>query len=885
MIGSRLAHYEITAHLGSGGMGEVYQATDSKLGRAVAIKMLPVEFTREPERVARLQREARVLASLNHPSIAIIHGIEDSEGHAFLVMELVPGETLEERIGSRPLPVAEALRIAVQIAAALEAAHESGVVHRDLKPANVKIRTDGSVKLLDFGIAKATSVALTGAVRATTLVGEGSRFGAVTGTPAYMSPEQARGQTVDRRTDIFAFGCVLYEMLTGHRAFDGETLTDTIAQVVAVDPDWSRLPQDLAPRVRELVERCLEKDPRKRRRDSGDVRLDLERALLEPPWRSVDASALAHLERRSKMRGLIAVGATAGLVLAVAGAVALWGSRETPTPARFTFFSAPTVSQPASVAVSPDGRYVAYVVRSTTPPTPSLFVRAIDSFEAKALEGTEGASGPFWSPDSRHIAFGAPGGEGAVLKRIALAGGPPQVVARLTTGIAGGAWSAEDVVVFTSGDALWRVPATGGEPVEIARVDGPAGERFFLMHTFLPDGRRFLYASPWPEPGRVYAQSFDSAERTEVLPFAARTQYADGFLLFNREGTVFAQRFDADRLTVRAEPTPLSRGAWFAGLNGQAKFGASPTALAYEIAAEVPRELTRLAWYDRTGALLGTLGEPADYQGVALSPNARYVAVHRHEGSTTNADTGDLWVADRERNTFTRLDSGMESASTPIWSPDGKELAYLGDNLNIYRQDASGAGHPKLVVQSQAFGAHPYDWLGETILFAHTAGGVSSVAAAGDSTPTAITHDSFQAGVAELSPDGRWIAYGHNQSGRPEIYVRPYPETTRQWLVSTAGGSFPRWTRNGRELVYVAPDNTFMAVDIAIEGDELVPGTPYALFKAGVSREFHNFVDVPYDVSIDGERFIVNEPVPAAGDGSAGNSNEIAVVLNWAPEP
>jgi serine/threonine protein kinase/Tol biopolymer transport system component len=883
MIGSRLAHYEITAHLGSGGMGEVYQATDSKLGRAVAIKMLPAEFTREPERVARLQREARVLASLNHPSIAIVHGIEDADGHAFLVMELVPGETLEERISGRALPVAETLRIALQIAAALEAAHENGVVHRDLKPANIKVRGDGSVKLLDFGIAKATSAALTGPVRATTFVGEGGRFGAVTGTPAYMSPEQARGQPVDRRTDIFAFGCVLYEMLTGCRAFDGETLTDTIAQVVAIDPDWSRLPEDLAPRVRELVEHCLEKDPRKRRRDSGDVRLDLERALLEPLSRSVDAAALAHLQRRSKMRGIVAAGATLGLVLATASGVALWGSRETPAPARFTFFSAPTANQPASVAVSPDGRYVAYVVRGTTPPTPSLFVRAIDSLEAKALEGTEGATGPVWSPDSRHIAFGTAGTENAVLKRSALAGGPPQVVARLTTGFAGGAWGSEDVIVFTSGDALWRVPATGGEPAEVRRVDGPAGERFFLMHTFLPDGRRFLYASPWPEPGRVYAQSFDSTERIEVLPFAARTQYAAGFVLFNREGTVFAQRFDADRLTLGAEPTLLSSGAWFA-FNGQAKFSASPSVLAYELAAEVPRELTRLAWYDRTGTLLGTIGEPADYEGLALSPNGRYVAVHRHEGSSTT-DVGDLWVADRERNTVTRLDAGMEYAAEPIWSPDSKEIAFQGDNMNIYRQDASGAGSAALVVQSQAFGAHPYDWLGETILFAHTAGGVSIVPTAGNGAPTAITHDSFQAGRAELSPDGRWIVYAHNQSGRPEIYVRPYPETTRQWLVSTSGGSAPHWTRDGKELVYLAPDNTLMAVDIAIEGAELVPGTPYALFKADVSREFHNFGDLQYDASPDGERFVVNERVPAIGDESSMNSNEIAVVLNWAPEP
>jgi Tol biopolymer transport system component len=882
MIGSTLAHYEITAHLGSGGMGDVYRATDSKLGRAVAIKMLPEELTREPERVARLRREARVLASLNHPSIAVIHGIEEANGRAFLVMELATGATLEARLAEGALPVAEALRVALQIAAGLEAAHESGVVHRDLKPANVTLTVDGTVKLLDFGIAKAANVAMTGAVGATTSIGDG-KLGAVVGTPAYMSPEQARGQAVDRRTDIFAFGCVLYEMLTGSRAFVGETVTDIIAHVVSTDPDWSRLPKALAPRVRELLDRCLQKDPRKRQRDSGDIRLDLERALAEPQSRAVEASALARLERRSRMRGIVAGGATACLAVVAVGSVALWPAREDPEPVRFTLSTQPTDARPTTLAVSPDGRYVAYVVPPTTPPTPSLFVRELGSFAARRLEGTDGAFTPFWSPDSRHIGF-TTRTEPPALKRVALAGGPPQEIAR-ASGFAGGAWNDDGVVVFSSVDAIWRVPAAGGEPVEVAKVDAAAGERIYLLHSFLPSGNWFLYSSPWGTPG-VYAQRLDSTERIRVLPFAARTQYAGGHLLFNREGTLFAQRFDADRLTLAGEPAPLGDGAWFAA-NGQAKFAASANVLAYELARVQPRELSRLTWYDRSGAVLGITGDPdgADYEGVALSPNGRYVAVHRHD-STRTGEEGDIWIMDRERGTATQLTRGIESAFSPVWSPDGEEVAYTGPGMNVYRQDAAGAAAPKLVVEAPALGAYAYDWFGETLLFGGPAGTLSIVPASGAVTPSVITNASFQAGLAQVSPDGRWIAFTVAlEGGGNEIRLRPYPDTAAgQWRLSSTRGAAPRWSKHGKEIVYLAPDNKLMAASFATNGSDVEIGIPRPLFEVNPSREFHQPGTVSYDVTVDGDFFVVNERIVATPDETPA-ANQIAIVLNWEPDP
>jgi Tol biopolymer transport system component len=872
MIGTTLAHYEITARLGSGGMGDVYQATDSKLGRAVAIKILPEEFAREPDRVARFRREARVLASLNHPSIAAIYGIEESDGRAFIVMELVPGETLAERIRRRALSVPEALEIARQIAGALEAAHEGGIVHRDLKPANIKVTSTGTVKLLDFGIAKAASIALGGAADATTI--DGATVGAVLGTPSYMSPEQARGQAVDRRTDIFAFGCVLYEMLSGDRAFGGETVTDTIANVMAAAPDWSRLPRELGPRMRELLRRCLEKEPHKRRRDCGDIRLELEQAIAEGDLTAVDASGFAQLRRRSRQRGLVAAGALAMLLLTAVAAIALWPAREDLQPVRFTFAAPLLPVSPAAVAVSPDGRYVAYVLRPTppSPPTP-LYVRAIDSLEAVPLPGTEGASVPFWSPDSRYIGFNV-FGQPPMLKRIAVAGGPPQDVAPIA-GAAAAAWSADDVIVFSAGNAIWRVPATGGEPTQVVNLEAVAGEKFLLLHALLPGGR-FLYSGAGGESA-VYAQALDSTERTRVLPFDARTQYVDGFLLFNRDSALFAQRFDADRLALSGEPIPLADNVWFIGGNGQAKFSASSGTLAYEIEPDARRELSRLALYDRTGNLLGTVGEPGDYEGVDLSPNDRHIAVHRHEGSD-RSNRGDIWVASTERNTLTILPTGLRHADEATWSPDGESIVFNAGDSDLYRQDATGARMPELLLRSGAFGAHPADWHGDDVLFAPTQGGLSTIPSAGGS-PAVVP---FPAGLAKVSPDGRWIAYQFTEPGRQvEIYVRTYPEGQDRQQLSTAGGRFPRWTRDGKELLYLALDNKLTSVAIEAVGDNLVAGAPRALFEIAIGSDPDGPYEQPYDVSANGELFVVNEPATPA---SRPLLSQLAVSVNWAAE-
>ena len=885
MIGTKLAHYEITAHLGSGGMGDVYQAADSKLGRSVAIKFLPEAFKHDAERVARFEREARVLASLNHPNIAAIYGFEQSASHHFLVMELVPGETLAERIRRGAIPTDEAFAIANQICDALEAAHEKGVVHRDLKPANVKVTPEGKVKVLDFGLAKAFETEATDAASSNspTLSMAATKAGVILGTAAYMSPEQAKGMTVDRRTDIFAFGAVLYEMLTGRPAFQGDGVGDILAAVIRAEPDWSKLPTKLPSRVQELLRLCLQKDAKKRRQTAADVRIDIEQALVEPPAPPATAPA------RSAHRAWF-VAAAAVVVALVFAIPALRYLRQTPPPETRVEINTPATTDPISFALSPDGRQIVFVASGDG--APRLWLRSLATTGAQPLAGTEGAASPFWSPDSRSVGFFT----GSSLKRLDIGGGAPQTVAMATAG-RGGTWNADGVILFapTSVGPLSRVPATGGEPVAVTTLDRQNSHRF---PSFLPDGRQFLfYAQGTPETGGIYLGSLDSAETRRLtaadtagvyLPFPdGRDGGMAGWLLWVRAGTLVAQRLDLEQKALTSDPVTLADPVAFdAVVRASALSVSAPGLVAYREGGASRRQL---AWFDRSGKALGRMGAPDenDLFSPRVSPDGRRVAVHR----TVQGNT-DIWLLDGTRSSRFTFDAVLDRF--PLWSSDGSRIVFDSDRKgarDLYQKPSSGAGAEELLVESpQAKIANDWSADGRFVLYhsidPQTARDLWVLPMEGERKPWVFLKTRFEERSAQFSPDGRWVAYHSNESGQNEIYIRPFAAPAAsgvaanaaagQWQVSTAGGIYPKWRSDGRELYYIGPNGEMMAAAIAATATTLEPGAPVALFAARIlGGGVDNNLGRQYDVTRDG-RFLINTLLEDA-------SSPITLIQNWNP--
>ena len=887
-----ISHYRIGTKLGQGAMGEVYRATDTKLGRDVAIKMIAPALASDQSRLASFTREAQVLASLNHPNIAAIYGVEDQA----LVMELVEGPTLAERIKQGPIALDEALRIARQIADGLAAAHDRGIVHRDLKPANIKLTPDGTVKLLDFGLAKAAAVAAVGTDEATTVALSMVGADAIVGTPAYMAPEQARGLPLDRRADIWAFGVILYEMLTGTRVFTGETLTDVMAAVVREEPDLTRVPAA----VRPVLGRCLEKDPKRRLRDAGDAVLLLETAGESPAVET----------RASGVRAWLPWAAAAAAIVAF-GAVLTIHLREAPpavSTLRFKVTLPPevTVTQFAPFVVSPNGRIIAFPAAGADGVT-RIWLQELDALEPRPLQATEIIAAPDllrWSPDSGSLLYS----HDQKLKRVDIRGGAPTVLASVPAGgVRGSAWHSNGTILFGSLEGVMRTDESGTTPAPVTKPDPdkPVAHGVFDL---LPDGRRFLYSIGATAGERnVYVGSLDAKPETQDMTpllkadFGARFIPAtegsgDGHLLFLQQGgTLLAQQFDAGSLKIRGEPRAIADNVFnsIERVFGLSYYSASTDTLVYRTGTIADRLARQLAWIGRDGKMEGTLAELGRYNQVKLSPDATKVVTSRVELQT--GANPDLWITDVKTETSTKLTFGGGGNNQPVWSPDGRSVAWVGrrgEDAILFRKPADGSGgeevlyrYPKNTVNIQMSDWSPHH--GQMLVYAR-GGDVFALpigpASGASREPVPLVQTPAVEFGASVSPDGRWIAYLSNETGDQEVYVQPFeidPSATTaasrpKWLVSRGSAGMVRWREDSRELVFVGPDGALMSVDVT--------ATP--VFKASAPRVLaqlpRSFVVMAgstpgavADATRDLKRLLVAIP------SEAGQRHELSVVLNW----
>jgi serine/threonine protein kinase/Tol biopolymer transport system component len=888
-IGTRIGPYEIQSAIGAGGMGEVYRARDTKLARDVAVKVLPAALSSDPDRLTRFAREAQVLASLNHPNIAAIYHVEEAEGSSALVMELVDGETLADRIARGPIPIDEALPIARQIAEALEAAHEQSIIHRDLKPANIKMRPDGTVKVLDFGLAKLAETAsghsATGGLSLSPTITSPALMtgvGLLLGTAAYMSPEQAAGKAVDKRSDLWAFGVVMLEMLTGRQAFSGETVSHVIASVLKDEPAWTTLPPGTPAPIRRLLRRCLEKDRKRRLPDAADIRLEIDDALTTP----VVDLPVTPIVPRSRER-LLWLSIVALVTLLAGAATTAWlrdRASSVPPPVTRLDLVTPPTDDPFSFALSPDGRQVAFVA-NVSGGAPQLWLRPLDQVTAQPLAGTEGATYPFWAPDGRAVGFFADG----KLKRLDLAGGAPQVLADAPQG-RGGTWNSDGVIVFTptAGPTavLMRVMASGGTPVPLTRLAAGQGNSH-RWPQFLPDGRHVLFfvGLGQPETHGVYVVSLDGGEPTRVLTGETAAVYAaPGYLLRVSQGVLVAQRFDAARATVSGEPIPVAQAVGTDDGTWRSAFSVSAAGvLAYRPGTGARRQLV---WVDHMGKVLGSIGQPDEntLANPALAPDGQRAAVTRSVQGNY-----DVWLIDLGRGVPSRFTFDAAQDQMPAWSSDGRQVVFTSSRKGVwdlFEKASNGADDQPLLVSAQD--KAPLDWSpdGRVLLYAtqdpKTASDLWALPLTGERKPFPVVQTSFDDIEGQFSPDGRWLAYASNESGRYEIHIRSFPEPSGKWQVSAAGGLQPRWGRDGRELFFVAPDTRLMAVPIRVASDrrEVDVGAPVALFPtrlasgSGVIAAGFN-ARAQYMVAPDG-RFLMNVSVAEAGPASP-----ITIIQNW----
>jgi serine/threonine-protein kinase len=812
MIGKRLAHYDITAHLGSGGMGDVYQATDSKLGRSVAIKVLPQVFVSDADRMARFEREARVLASLNHANIASIYGFEKTPEQHFLVMELIPGETLADRIKQGPIPFREALGIATQICEALEAAHDKGIVHRDLKPANIKITPDEKVKVLDFGLAKAyePESANESVANSPTMISmAATNAGMILGTAAYMSPEQAKGRRVDRRTDIFAFGCVLFEMLTAKRAFDGDDVTDILSAVLRMEPDWSLLPADLPPAVTTLLRLCLEKNARNRRSDATDVRIDIEQALQQP---SGVAPAPAETRHRPLWKRAIPVVAASITFASLAG-FAAWRARPVPDPAIVRFpFTVPEGQQFTNtgrqiVAISPDGSQFVYVANFR------LYLKPMRDLSSTAIPGSEIAKSvlnPVFSPDNKSIAYWS--NTDKTLKRIAVTGGAPVPIAALDSPV-GMSWGQDnEILVGQALKGIVRVSANGGKPETIISV-----KQNELAHgpQMLPDGDSILFtlatatdAQRWNK-AQIVVQSLKSGERKVLISGGSDARYLPtGHLVYAFSGTLLAVPFDAKRLTVTGGAVPLIDGIQTAGENtGTAQFSVSANGslvFIQGVSSEISVKKT-ISLVDRNGNGKSLDLPASSYWHPRISPNGKQLVV-----STDDGKEQIVWIYDLDgKSSLRRLTFGGKNR-TPVWSADSQYVFFQSDREGdraIFRQRADGQGVAERLTKLEGdWTSHEADATsldGQTFLFTAVKPGDASVwwYSLRDKKATMFTDAPSWQQSSSFSPDGRWVAYVSEENGR-QVFVEPFPATGAKFLIKD-GGNHPVWSRDGKELFFM----------------------------------------------------------------------------------
>jgi eukaryotic-like serine/threonine-protein kinase len=881
--GTRLGPYEIESPLGAGGMGEVYRARDTRLERAVAIKVLNAQLVGSTELRARFEREAKIISQLQHPHICVLYDVGTEGPIDYLVMELLQGESLADRLTKGPLAPDQVLSIAIEIAEALEKAHRAGVVHRDLKPGNVMLTKSGA-KLLDFGLAKplrATAAPGTGngnspsvfaAASTATLAAPSpatplSSAGAVIGTVQYMSPEQIQGIEADARSDIFSFGVMLFEMVTGKRAFEGKTQASIVAQILAVDPpSVSTLRPQTPPGLGRIIQLCLDKDPDERIQTAHDLKLHLQ-AIAEAPLITTQSAAVVHARRPWLPWTAAAVLAITALALALA----YWQSPRVPQvsvlshilpPEKTTFLLSGTAAGPPML--SPDGRRVAFVAQDADGKQ-MLWIRPLNSAVAKPMSGTEGAAFPFWSADSHYVAFFA----GRKLNKLDAGGGPPQVLCDAPNG-RGGTWNSAGTIVFVPDNVagLSRVDAAGGTSVVLTTPD--AGENSHRWPDFLPDGNHFLYfahGSTAAESG-IYLAALDSKEHKLLLQNGSNAIYAaPGYLLFVRDNTLMAQRFNLRRLAVEGEAKPVAehvavntetwRSILTASANGE---------LLYHHGAAVGA--SQLVWYDPSGKP----GEPvfpetANYYGPALSPDGNKLAF-----AVENNDVGDIWVLDVARHTKTRVTFGPQYSRNPVWWPDGKSFVFSygpsGREGSLHRQNADGTGSNEKLLETPGITELPYSVSADGRYIAYTRRDPKSSTnndiwvlpmfpdTSGDKKPFPVVATNFAEITPAFSPDGKWLAYANNATGRHEIYIQPFPSGAGRWQVSTAGGTSPNWRKDGQELFFISLDSQVMAVEVSQKGAGLQLGAPHVLFKSAAPTVRPS--SGPYTVSADGKKFVIN---------------------------
>jgi serine/threonine-protein kinase len=882
--GTRLGSFVVIAQIGAGGMGEVYRARDSRLNRDVALKVLPHSVAADADQLARLKREAQALASLSHPHIGHIYGIEDTNGIPALVLELVEGPTLAEYIERSPqgaIPIEEALALAAQIADALDTAHERGIVHRDLKPANIKVTPDGAVKVLDFGLAKtggASDLAVVDASQSPTLDVGGTREGTIMGTLTYMSPEQARGQAVDKRADVWAFGCVLYEMLTGRAPFARDTVSDTLAAILEHKPDWEKLPKATPAAVRRLLQRCLTKPQRQRLRDLGDAQLEIADGLAAPT-----ASMAPQTSVSSARTSMWWVAALVGTSIVTSAAVwRLKPQQAIPAyglTARLSVIPAAgdqVAVDAGAIALSPDGHRLAYVAGRGG--RQEIYIRDFDQFDSKAVPGTQGGYNPFFSPDAKWLGFFA----GGKLRKVRLGAGEPITISEGAIAGAGSPdWEADDTILFSPviGASIMRVPAAGGIPTPVTKLT--ADESAHQWPQLLPGGKTLLFSALRSGGSQIYAQSIETGERRPIVQGLGARYLPSGHLVFLQGGTVMAVAFDPVRLEMIGSPVVVMTGVLqanrlrsTASSNSlpQISFASTGATLAY-VPANTGRRRNELVLVDRSGAERPTGASGGEYFQPRLSPDGRRVAV------TVGGDHDDVWLFDLARQTWNRFTSEGNN-SFPVWAPDGTRLTYVSDKAGVenpYARRLDGSTDERLLVSDRA--SYPLSMSRDgTLAFVSVRVGqaldIWILPPDRKGKPTPWLETPFSEGAPTFSPDGRWLAYVSNDSGRNEIYVRPYPGPGEKITISIDGANEPVWTRGGRELFYRNGDQIF-AVDLST-----LPALGAGKARKILERDYERTSTLwpNFDVSADGQQFLMVKSLQGAAPAY------VAAVLNWDTE-
>jgi len=872
--GTRFGAHELVEAIGAGGMGEVYRAHDTTLERDVAIKVLPASFADDTGRVERFDREAKTLAALNHPNIAQIYGLEKADSTTALVMELVDGPTLEERIAKGPIPADEALGIAMQIADALEAAHGQNIVHRDLKPANIKLKPDGTVKVLDFGIAKALAPEnLVTGPQSPIMTTPATQVGVILGTAAYMSPEQAKGKVVDQRTDIWAFGCVLYEMLTGQLAFGAEDVPTTLARIIANDTNLDTLPAAVSPAVRHTIGLCLQKDPRKRIRDIGDVKLALAGAFESVMTSTVSEIAMP---RASVWRRAVPV-AAAVIIAAVLGGGAVWLTSRPPPPTvtRFDYDlpDAQILRAPdwPMLTITADGSRFAYNTND------GLFVRNMDELDARLVPGTEPSlDNPAFSPDGNSVAYWD---ESGYLKRIAISGGAPVAICPISA-LFGISWAADGAIYYVQTDGIYRVAATGGMPELVIPSDA---DRSIYGVELLPDGDHLLFSTTatqgdW-DSGVIVAQSLSTGERTVLVEGGTAARYMQtGHLVYALGDGLLAVVFDADSLTVSGGAVPLVQGITRAvnGQTGVAHYSVSANGTLVYLTGSVYQTKHSLAWVDRNGSEDSIAAPARAYVSPRLSPDGERLLLNARD------DEQDIWIWHFGRQTLTRLTFGSTQERFPVWSLDGARVAYLsglGQVSRLLWQAADGTGAPEQIAVNGGFPTAFVPGQAEILVYGgnlSNSDDIALVSLDGSDEVTPLLHTEFDETMPELSPDGRWLAYVSNESGSDQVYVRSFPDVDAggRWQVSSGGGAEPLWSRDGRTLYY-RHENAILAVSVDTDSGFVFGNAAVVIegmFATGLGGR-------TYDVTADGERFLVMKDVAVSA-----STSRFVVVENWFEE-